>query len=295
MAETSSMWTTKQRIRHLDLPIKNFVENAIPHQVKTLRDLKSNLTKQRRSQEDCGSSMRQLQMKITQSVKRARALLREMDTLRSQVVDVDLQAFDNLMNPSRRQILDAIDMFKNEDLEDKKPVTMSYDNCMENSEKLEIENRKHTLLMSVKEEKQKQEKMLAIESDVKSVERDMQDIQDIFRDLSKLVNEQKEDVEKIESNVEETQANVIQAEQSLRKAAKLKKMSYPLIGAVVGSCVGGPLGCLAGAKVGVFATITCFVLGFTGGKVLKDKSNIVEETEHTINDESNQTIKPHTE
>lgn len=41
----------------------------------------------------------------------------------------------------------------------------------------------------------------------------------------------------------------------------MKKMSYPLIGAVVGSCVGGPLGCLAGAKVGVFATVTCFVLG----------------------------------
>jgi len=38
-------------------------------------------------------------------------------------------------------------------------------------------------------------------------------------------------------------------------------MSYPLIGAVVGSCVGGPLGCLAGAKVGVVATVTCFVLG----------------------------------
>lgn len=38
-------------------------------------------------------------------------------------------------------------------------------------------------------------------------------------------------------------------------------MSYPLIGAVVGSCVGGPIGCLAGAKVGVFATVTCFVLG----------------------------------
>lgn len=68
-------------------------------------------------------------------------------------------------------------------------------------------------------------------------------------------------MEKIESSVEETQVNVIQAEQSLRKAAKLKKMSYPLIGAVVGSCVGGPLGCLAGVKVGVFATVTCFVLG----------------------------------
>lgn len=75
------------------------------------------------------------------------------------------------------------------------------------------------------------------------------------------LKEQKEDVEKVETNVEGTHENVIQAEQSLRKAAKLKKMSYPLIGAVVGSCVGGPIGCLAGAKVGVFATVTCFVLG----------------------------------
>jgi len=58
------------------------------------------------------SSMRQLQMKATQSIKRARALLREMDTLRNQVADVDLQTFDHSMNPSRRMILDAIDMFK---------------------------------------------------------------------------------------------------------------------------------------------------------------------------------------
>lgn len=45
MAESSSMWTTKQRIRHLDLPIKNFIENAIPHQVETLKTLKANLAK----------------------------------------------------------------------------------------------------------------------------------------------------------------------------------------------------------------------------------------------------------
>lgn len=51
-------------------------------------------------------------MKASQSIKRARALLREMDTLRNQVADIDLQAFDNSMNPSRRLILDAIDMFK---------------------------------------------------------------------------------------------------------------------------------------------------------------------------------------
>lgn len=43
-------------------------------------------------------------------------------------------------------------------------------------------------LISIEEEKQKQEKMLAIESDVKNVEKDIQGIQDLFRDLSKLVH-----------------------------------------------------------------------------------------------------------
>lgn len=56
--------------------------------------------------------MRQLQMKASQSIKRAQALLREMETLRNQVADVDLQTFDNSMNPNRRLVLDAIEMFK---------------------------------------------------------------------------------------------------------------------------------------------------------------------------------------
>lgn len=293
MAESSSLWTTKQRIRHLDLPIKNFVENAIPYQVETLKTLKSNLAKQRRLENR--NSMRQLQMKASQSIKRAKALLREMETLRNQVADVDLQSFDNLMNPSRQLILEAIDMFRNENLDEYKSSAIPEEMYKDDTEQLELENQKRMFLISIEEEKQKQEKMLAIESDVKNVEKDIQGIQDLFRDLSKLVNEQKEDVKNIEAHVETTQENVIQAEQSLRKAAKLKKMSYPLIGAVVGSCVGGPIGCLAGAKVGVFATVTCFILGFTGGKVLKDKSIAVDETENTTNDLVNQTVKLHTE
>lgn len=53
-------------------------------------------------------------MKASQSIKRARALLREMETLRNQVADVDLQTFDNSMNPSKQLILEAIDMFRSD-------------------------------------------------------------------------------------------------------------------------------------------------------------------------------------
>lgn len=38
-----------------------------------------------------------------------------------------------------------------------------------------------------------------------------------------------------------------------------------------------------------------FSIGFTGGKVLKDKSNAMDETENATNDVLNQTVKPHTE
>lgn len=75
-----------------------------------------------------------------------------------------------------------------EDLDEKKTVILPEENYQDNSEQLERENQKRMLLLSVEEEKQKQENMLAIESDVKNVERDMQDIQELFRDLSKLVN-----------------------------------------------------------------------------------------------------------
>lgn len=75
-----------------------------------------------------------------------------------------------------------------EDLDEKKSVIVPEENYTENSEQLEIENQKRLLLISIQEEKQEQEKMLAIESEVKNVERDMQGIQDLFRDLSKLVN-----------------------------------------------------------------------------------------------------------
>jgi len=75
-----------------------------------------------------------------------------------------------------------------EDLDEYKSSAIPEENYKDNTEQLEVENKKRMFLISIEEEKQKQEKMLAIESDVKNVEKDIQGIQDLFRDLSKLVN-----------------------------------------------------------------------------------------------------------
>jgi len=75
-----------------------------------------------------------------------------------------------------------------EDLNEYKSSAVSEETNKDNTEQLEADNQKRMFLISIEEEKQKQEKMLAIESDVKNVEKDIQGIQDLFRDLSKLVN-----------------------------------------------------------------------------------------------------------
>lgn len=50
---------------------------------------------------------------------------------------------------------------------------------------------------------------------------------------------------------------------------RLRASVYPVTGAIVGTCVGGPLGLLAGLKVGGIVALGCGVMGFVGGNFLK--------------------------
>lgn len=68
-------------------------------------------------------------------------------------------------------------------------------------------------------------------------------------------------VENIEDNIEEAQINVTEGEKYLRKASKYKAVTYPIAGALLGTCIGGPLGLLAGVKIGGLAALSCGILG----------------------------------
>lgn len=73
--------------------------------------------------------------------------------------------------------------------------------------------------------------------------------------------DQKEDIEKIENNVEETQVNVHEGRRFLQKALKYKTMTYPVAGAVLGACMGGPIGLIAGIKLGGLSAACGGILG----------------------------------
>ena len=87
--------------------------------------------------------------------------------------------------------------------------------------------------------------------------------------MRELVQEQATSVQAIADNAEEALENVAAGEGNLRRALTYKKAMYPLVGALLGTCVGGPVGLVAGLKVGGLAAVGCGILGFTGGSVLK--------------------------
>ncbi|KAG8038189.1 hypothetical protein G9C98_006514 [Cotesia typhae] len=83
--------------------------------------------------------------------------------------------------------------------------------------------------------------------------------------------DQKHHVNEVEDNVVESHENVVRGNKFLEKASKLKVATYPLAGALIGTCIGGPVGLIAGVKLGGLTALGCGILGFTGATILKKK------------------------
>lgn len=70
---------------------------------------------------------------------------------------------------------------------------------------------------------------------------------------------------------------------------RLKSTAYPLTGALLGTVVAGPLGLVAGLKIGGLAAIGLGVAGYTGGRIIKQyNENDIANTENE-NKENTQT------
>lgn len=76
-----------------------------------------------------------------------------------------------------------------------------------------------------------------------------------------ITQDQKEMVDNMEDNIEETQINVNEGARYLQKASVYKVAAYPIAGAMLGTCIGGPIGLIAGLKIGGLAAVGCGILG----------------------------------
>ncbi|KAK2146959.1 hypothetical protein LSH36_576g00049 [Paralvinella palmiformis] len=105
------------------------------------------------------------------------------------------------------------------------------------------------------------------------------ELNSLIQEFSTVVHSQQETVDQIEDNIIYAQANVTQGITHLGAAAKLKSAMFPVAGALLGGAIGGPVGLVAGVKLGGLAAITGGLAGFTGGHILKIHRNKSTETE----------------
>ncbi|GFG32574.1 hypothetical protein Cfor_04710 [Coptotermes formosanus] len=277
--------TPKQSLKRVEIPLSKFNDVAVPHHVDLLKKHKINIEKFQQLGD--WDQVHHEQINATRLIKQLKALLYEMDTLRSQVQDSDLQRFDRLTDQARQNAEDAIKEYLVLNPQDQKPVwiTSRNDISVSNIENITVDRKTEPVLEQTSElhvqisrtasseEVEKKEQCL---KSWENLQTEVQDIYQLFEDFSLIVQQQKEKTDEIEDNVEEAFENVKEGASHIARAARYKASVYPIAGAVIGGCLGGPIGLIAGVKFGGLAALSCGFIGFAGGRLLKKKQQAEE-------------------
>lgn len=261
----------KQPIERFEIQLNNF-NTAVAHYVHQMKLHKNNINNYQ--QRNKWGMIHREHVNISRIVTQLNQMLFEMQTLRAKILDEDIAAFDKRTKHSRESIVQALKecleleyniLPLNESPESKK------EEATENAESevrpldnsfVQLQTESDELLLKEQQGYLK---------DWDDLHHDMAVLHEMFINLNELINVQKGFVNNIEWNIEETETNVEEGASSLRKASRYKVAAYPIAGAMLGTCIGGPIGFLAGMKIGGLAAVSCGILGFTGGSLLKKK------------------------
>lgn len=282
----------KISIKLAELSLKKFNENAVPNCLGLLKNHKSNIVK-------ClalgdWEKIKKEEINATRIVKQLKNILYEMDTLRSRIRDEDVGKFDQITSKSRENAMEAIREYL--DLQLRTPdKSMTRTNTFEDDDisgevlAYNVPRIQTTYEMSEHQLKSQQ----ACLEEFENLQREVEDLYSLYQQFGGHVEAQKEYVEHVAKDVEVAAVNVVQGESNLRQALKYQKTMYPICGALIGTCIGGPVGFFVGLKAGGLAAIGCGLLGFTGGAALKHHED-KEQLPHGqagVNDEARDALK----
>ncbi|KAH0948427.1 hypothetical protein HN011_003627 [Eciton burchellii] len=276
MSSPSENFTIKQPIRRLEIQINNF-NVAIPHHVNLLKRHKNNIRKYQ--DQHNWELVRKEHVNVSRIIKQLKELLYQMDTLRAQVLDADIKQFDKLTRNARDSIIITIEKYLEMQLDFATLSSTSIENENEDTRVMHELDDNHIQLQA-EEDLQHQQACLHAWN---ALQEDIQQLYNLFIEFNKVVYDQKQTVDDVVTNIEEAQVNVEEGTRLLEKASKYKVAAYPIAGAMIGTCIGGPIGLLAGMKIGGLAALSCGILGFTGGSLLKKRQIESNKTETRSN------------
>ncbi|KAH8349541.1 hypothetical protein KR084_001367 [Drosophila pseudotakahashii] len=286
----------KLPLKQAEVSIQRFHDMAVPHHLSLLKNHRSNIEKSLALGD--WQKIKKEELNALRVIKQIKNLLLEMDALREKVREEDLERFDQLMRPGRDKAFAGMKDFA--ELQLKSPtstLSSQYDEELDNQPNQDVDMNnlpahRHMPQLQLNfqlEEHQLSQRQACLDQ-MENLQREIYDLHGMFNGMRQLTAEQSVAVEKIADNAEEALENVQQGELNLRRALTYKKAMYPVVGALLGTCVGGPIGLVAGMKAGGLAAVGCGILGFTGGSVLKASPNVMHG-----NIEEEQQVEPDSE
>lgn len=250
---------TSFRVKIYDLPLNRFANVALPQYLQQLQQHQDNLHKYKSNRD--WNKVKTEQLKGQQVASQLEAALQELEGVSQHLTSDDEIEFEKKVRPYKNQALNAIRIFKqNSD---------NFNNVFESHTSEEDQKKQIELIeeIVIPEEIEVEQCKAQFET-YQNLQKDIEELHDLFSEFSHQVNTQETTVSNIEENVEAALEDVKEGQQNLAKAARFKTTLYPLTGALIGTCIGGPIGLLAGLKIGGLAALGGTALGFASGRGL---------------------------
>ncbi|XP_034104701.1 syntaxin-17 [Drosophila albomicans] len=266
----------KLPLKQAELSVQRFQDMAVPHHLGLLQNHRSNIEKSLALGD--WQKIKKEELNAMRVIKQIKNLLLEMDTLREKLRDEDKPRFDELMKPGKTKAFEGMKTFA--ELQLKSP-TSTLGSQYDEDQAVQIDNvpALQRTLPQLQANFQLEEHQLAQREacleQMQRLQNEIYDLHGAFHVMRQMTHEQAASVQSIADNAEEALENVQEGERQLRTALTYKKAMYPVVGALLGTCVGGPIGMVAGIKAGGLAAVGCGILGFTGGSVLKSNPNVM--------------------
>lgn len=239
------------------------------------------------------------QVNASRTVQQIMANIREMEKMRKQVQEDEIGAFDGKTSLMRQTamaaIMEFLDMGQGKTTHKNNKEETGFSDSGEaqflmsspSSSAPVTPQREYTMVpQSLPPDLGRQQTQInsppkdsAAQESWDNLHENLVDLNSMIHEFATAVESQQEKLDSIQDHVETAQEEVRQGTQQLGKASKLKSAMFPIAGAVIGGVIAGPVGLVAGLKIGGMAGLAGGAIGFTGGKLIGKRQKKVVETE----------------
>lgn len=260
----------KFSLQRLEISVKKFIK-VITIDIDRLQQHRLNVEKFNRISD--WNALHRENINATRTVQQIKANIKEIKKLRNQVLEEDIEKFDNRTEPMVQQAIQTLQDFVNLNTE-------LSQTCGDSEVFLERTLSENELDISGMEQLHQIPDNSQAEESWENLHESLIELNSMVHEFSSAVQTQQETIDRIEDNIDKAHSEVQKGAFQLGKASKYKTAIFPIAGAVIGTVVAGPVGLFAGAKIGGALGLGIGgTAGFFGGKYLKNRQNKVTEVE----------------